>query len=178
MSRSIVSPACYAMLALFLGAPAAAAGEADAGLVRIEQTEIALSPYGHVVLLKAQGKAVPIFVDPVVAQSIHGALGGEKAARPLTHDLMRSILETYQASVTRVVVTLKGATFYGELTVLMRGTPTVFDSRSSDAIALAIHFKAPILVSRELLEKSGQPVDVERRKVNPYFAPIDQHVAK
>jgi len=160
MIRSIVSPACHAMLALFLGAPAvAAAGESDAGLVRIEQTEVALSPYGHVVLLKAEGKAVPIFVDPVVAQSIHGALGGEKAARPLTHDLMRTILETYQGSVTRVVVTLKGATFYGELTVLMRGTPTVFDSRSSDAIALAIHFKAPILVTRELLEKSGQPVD-------------------
>ena len=160
MIRSIVSPACYAMLALCLQAPVVgAAGETDAGLVRIEQTEVALSPYGHVVLLKAQGKAVPIFVDPVVAQSIHGALGGEKAARPLTHDLMRAILETYQGSVTRVVVTLKGATFYGELTVLMRGTPTVFDSRSSDAIALAIHFKAPILVSRELLEKSGQPVD-------------------
>ena len=164
MSRSLVSRVRYAMPALLLTVAAAAtAGESDA-LVRIERTEVALSPYGHVVLLKAQNKAIPVFIDPVVAQSIHGALSGEKLARPLSHDLMRTILESYDGSVTRVVVTLKGATFHGELTVVMRGATKVFDSRSSDAIALAIHFKAPILVSRELLEKSGQPVDAPAPK--------------
>jgi bifunctional DNase/RNase len=133
--------------------------DADAGLVRIEQTEVALSPVGHVVLLKAQNRAIPIFVDPIVAQSIQGALSGEKTPRPLSHDLMHSILEGFDGKVSRVVVTLKGATYYADLTVLVRGTAKVFDARSSDAIALAIHFKAPVLVSRELLEKAGQSLD-------------------
>jgi len=160
MSRSLTSLARCALIALCLpAAVAAAAQETDAGLVKIEQTEVALSPYGHVVLLKAQNKSVPIFVDSVVAQSIHGALTGEKIPRPLTHDLMRAILESYDGKVSRVVVSLKGATYYGELTVQMRGATKVFDSRSSDAIALAIHFKAPILVNRELFDKAGQSMD-------------------
>lgn len=146
-----------AMLGVLPCVAGAGQTDPDAGLVLIEQTEIALSPFGHVVLLKARNKAIPIFVDAIVAQSIHGALSGEKYPRPLTHDLMRGVLESFEGKVTRVVVTLKGATFYGQLTVAMRGTAKVFDSRSSDAIALAIHFKAPVLVSPELLEKAGQP---------------------
>lgn len=148
-----------AMLALLAPAIAAAAQDADAGLVRIEHTEVAMSPVGHVVLLKAQNRAIPIFVDAIVAQSIHGALSGEKTPRPLSHDLMHTILEGFDGKVSRVVVTLKGSTYCADLTVLMRGTTKVFDSRSSDAIALAIHFKAPVLVSKELLEKAGQSLD-------------------
>ena len=153
--------ALLAMLALLVPAIVVAAEdtarrETDAGLVRIEGTEVVLSPVGPVVLLKAQNKAIPIFVDAIVAQSIHGALSGEKYPRPLTHDLMRAVLEGFDGKVSRVVITLKGGTYYADLTVLVRGTTKVFDSRSSDAIALAIHFKAPMLVSRELLDKAGQ----------------------
>ena len=108
--------------------------------------------------LKAPNKSVPVFVDRWSAVD-PGALGeatGSAAAhaRPHAHHL-----EGYDGKVSRVVVTLKGATYYGELTVQMRGTTKVFDSRSSDAIALAIHFKAPILVNRELLDKAGQSLD-------------------
>jgi len=130
-----------------------------AGLVRIEHTEVVQTALGHVVLLRAQGKAIPIFVDPVVAQSIHGALTGEKLARPLTHDLVHTMLQGFDGKISRVVITLKGSTYYADLTVAMRGVTKVFDSRSSDAIALAIHFKAPMLVSRELLDKAGESLD-------------------
>ena len=162
--KRIARLAAYA-LCLLVPAFAAAAQEAgrkdsDAGLVRVEETEVVASPVGHVVLLKAQNMALPIFVDPIVAQSIHGALTGEKYPRPLTHDLMRSVLEGFDGKVSRVVITLKGATFYADLTVLVRGTTKVFDSRSSDAIALAIHFKAPLLVSRETFDKTARPLDV------------------
>ena len=156
--RPMRSKTWLAMAALLAVTAAGAAQDPDAGLVRIEETEVGLSAVGHVVLLKAQNRAIPIFVDAIVAQSIHGALSGEKYPRPLTHDLMRSVLEGFDGKVTRVVITLKGATYYGDLTVLMRGTTKVFDSRSSDAIALAAHFKAPVLVSKELLDKAGQPL--------------------
>lgn len=156
----------YAFMTLLLPLCAFAAQDAgrretDTGLVRVEETEVVASAAGHVVLLKAQNMAVPIFVDPIVAQSIHGALTGEKSPRPLTHDLMRSVLEGFDGKVSRVVITLKGSTYHADLTVLVRGTSKVFDSRSSDAIALAIHFKAPVLVSRETFEKAGRSFDAQ-----------------
>jgi bifunctional DNase/RNase len=56
------------------------------------------------------------------------------------------------------VITLKDGVYYGDLTVAMKDTSKVFDSRSSDAIALAIHFKAPILVGRDLLDSAGKQI--------------------
>jgi bifunctional DNase/RNase len=163
MMRAPSSARMYLLLALFLSlgmiAGDALPAEGDAGLVRIEATEVIESPYGHIVLLKARKKAIPIFVDAVIARSIHGALTGEKYPRPLSHDLMHAILEGFDGKVSRVVISLKGATYYADLTVVVNGTSKVFDSRSSDAIALAIHFKAPMLVSEGLLDEAGKPLD-------------------
>ena len=137
-----------------------------AGLVQIEQVEVRASTAGHVVLLKVQGKAIPVFVDPIVAESIQGALSGQKFPRPLSHDLMHGILQAFDGKVSQAVISLKGRTYYADLTVIMRGTTKVFDSRSSDAIALALHFKAPVLVSQELIDKTGAVLD-EQRPVKP-----------
>lgn len=128
-------------------------------LIRIEHTELRTSIIGAVVLLKAQGRAIPIFVDGVVAESIQGALSGQKFPRPLSHDLMRSILESFDGKVTRVVIALKAQTYYADLTINVRGATKVFDSRSSDAIALAIHFNAPMLVTRETFDKAAKVLD-------------------
>lgn len=128
--------------------------------VRIENVEVLLSQAGPVVLLKARNRAIPVFVDAVVAESIHGALTGRKPGRPLSHDLMHSILHAFDGHVSQVVVTLKDRIFYGALTVVVGDATKVFDSRSSDAIALAIHFKAPIFVSKALLDTSG--VELEK----------------
>ena len=146
---------------LWLSIPAArsAGAAAEKNQVRVQEVEVALSTVGPVVLLKAESKAIPVFVDQTVAESIHAALNKQKLPRPLSHDLMRSILQAYDGKVVQVVVTLKGSTFYGALTIDVGGSSKVFDSRSSDAIALAIHFAAPIWVSRELLEKSGKPYE-------------------
>lgn len=138
---------------LVIGASVGRAAEPEQ--VKIERVEVRLTDHGHVVLLKAEGKVIPVFVDPTVALSIHGALSGEKTPRPLSHDLMYTILTTLNARVTQVVITLHGNTYYGALSVATKDSTKVFDSRSSDAIALAIHFKAPILVGRDLLDSAG-----------------------
>ncbi|MFM8552900.1 MAG: bifunctional nuclease family protein [Nitrospiraceae bacterium] len=130
-------------------------GGSSGNQVQIKDVEVRLSDRGPVVLLKAENRIVPIFVDPTVAGSIQGAVTGEKLPRPLSHDLMHTILTSFGGTVTQVVITLKDRTYYGALTVAMPNGTKVFDSRSSDAIALAIHFKAPILVGRELLESAG-----------------------
>jgi bifunctional DNase/RNase len=130
--------------------------------LKVEATEVRASAMGPAVLLRVGNRAIPVIVDPTVAQSIQGALTGQKSARPLSHDLMHNVLKGFDGRVTRVVVTLNDGIFYGALTVAMGGKTRVFDSRSSDAIALAIHFNAPILVSRQLLETAG--IELEDKK--------------
>lgn len=126
--------------------------------VRIASVEVGMSPAGPVVLLKARGRAVPVFVDLVVAESIHSALGGKKPPRPLTHDLMQTIFDSLDTKVTKVWITLKGDTFYADLTLVVKGKEKIFDSRSSDAIALALRYEAPIFLSEELLQSAGKPL--------------------
>ena len=136
--------------------------QADGGIanlsdpVTIADVQVRFSDHGTVVLLLAEGKTIPIFVDLTVALSIQGALNGEKLARPLSHDLMHTILEAYGGKVVQTVIRLQGGTYYGALTVAFRDNVKTFDSRSSDSIALAIHFQAPIIVGRDLLNSAGK----------------------
>jgi len=141
--------------------PKLAAEPAD---VQVQSVEVVFSQVGPVVLLKFRNKAVPVFVDSLVAGSIQGALAGQKPPRPLSHDLMHTILESLDAKVSQVVITQKDGIFYGALTILAGKTPKVFDSRSSDAIALAIRFKAPILVHQSLVDSFGVDLPEARGK--------------
>jgi bifunctional DNase/RNase len=151
-----------ALTSIFLIALFHAEVQAEGGLanpfdpVTITDVQVRFSDHGTVVFLLAEGKAIPIFVDLTVALSIQGALNGERLSRPFTHDLMHTILDAYGGKVLRTVIMLKGGTYYGALTVAVQDQVKTFDSRSSDSIALAVHFKAPILVGRDLLESAGR----------------------
>jgi uncharacterized protein len=127
--------------------------------VKIEKVEVRFLPMSPVVLLAVGDKAISIFVDPTVAGSIQGALTGKKFSRPLSHDLMQSILKTYEVRVDRVFITLRDGVYYGTLTLSQNGQQHLFDSRSSDAIALAVHFDSPIFVERELVESAGKAIE-------------------
>lgn len=138
------------------------AAAARAEDLKVESTEVRLTSMGPAVLLRVGDRAIPVLVDPIVAESIQAVLEGRKPLRPLTHDLMHNVLAGFEGRVTQVVVTLKDGIYYGALTVALRGSSKVFDSRSSDAIALAIHFAAPIIISRELLDSAG--LDLNEKK--------------
>lgn len=128
------------------------------GPVKISDVKVRISDHGPVVLLQAEGKTIPIFVDLTVALSIQGALNGENFPAPHprfdAHD-PRDLRRKGDADDHY----LEGGTYYGALTVAVRGDTKVFDSRSSDSIALAIHFKAPIIVSRDLLDSAGRVLE-------------------
>ncbi len=122
--------------------------------VKVEHVKVVWSEVGPVVLLTARDSVIPIFVDPTVAGSIHGALTGKKSPRPLSHDLMHTILQSYGMTVVEVRISLKKQVYFGELMMAVGGQTKVFDCRSSDGIALAIHFGTPIFVEEALLEKA------------------------
>jgi bifunctional DNase/RNase len=150
---------CVSLVVLFLSSnPSLSQTVPPASVeqVTIAEVKVRMSDHGPVVLLQAEGRMIPIFVDVTVALSIQGALNGERLSRPMSHDLMHSILDAYGGKVLRTVITLKGGTYYGALTVAVQDQVKTFDSRSSDSIALAVHFKAPILVGRDLLESAGK----------------------
>ena len=130
--------------------------------IQIAEVSVRMSDHGPVVLLQADHRILPIFVDVTVAISIQGALNGERLARPLSHDLMRTILDAYGGRVVRTVITRQDNTYFGALTIAMKEQVKTFDSRSSDSIALAIHFKAPIFVGRDLFESAGRVPEKER----------------
>ncbi len=101
-----------------------------------------------VVLVDLSGKkALPIWIGVFEAEAISRGLEDVVTLRPMTHDLMKQILDTFQVSLTRVVINdLKENTFYANLYLNVDGKELVVDSRPSDAIALAVRVKAPIFV--------------------------------
>ena len=145
----------FALLTVIFGIQASWPVGVAAQEVMIDGVDVRVSPQGPVVLLKVGARAIPVFVDPTVAGSIHSALSGENFSRPLSHDLMKSILSSYHITVQRVFVTLRDGIYYGTLTMLHDGQIQLFDSRSSDAIALAIHFQSPIVVEQDLIDAVG-----------------------
>jgi bifunctional DNase/RNase len=102
-------------------------------------------------------KALPIWIGVFEAEAISRGLEDVVTLRPMTHDLMKQILDTFQVSLIRVVITdLKENTFYANLHLNVDGEELVVDSRPSDAIALAVRARAPIFVSRAVFESTKQ----------------------
>jgi len=121
----------------------------------------------HIVLLKplleeqGAGRILPIWIGEQEATSILIALGGGEAPRPLSHDLMKTLLETLGAEVEKVEVTrIEDGTFFAEITLTTLSGRRVVDARPSDSVALAVRFQAPIWVADELLDEAGIPAEM------------------
>jgi bifunctional DNase/RNase len=101
-------------------------------------------------------RRLPIVIGAFEAQAIAFELEGITPPRPLTHDLMKSIIETLMVTVTEIVVTeLRDGTFHARVMLETMSDTIEVDSRPSDAIALAVRFRAPIYVAEEVLEEAG-----------------------
>ena len=99
---------------------------------------------------------ITMVIGMTEAMSIFSALTGEPPMRPLTHDLVRTILDQFDGQVERVeIVELKKGIFYAELILLNGGKELRLDARPSDSIALALRYKAPIFMSEEVLMEAG-----------------------
>jgi bifunctional DNase/RNase len=106
--------------------------------------------------LEEPRRVLPIFIGAPEATAIAFALQGVVTPRPMTHDLMKTIVDELGASLDRVVITeLKESTYYAELHLSAGPKHPVISSRPSDAVAIAARTATPIFVSEELMEAEG-----------------------
>ncbi len=108
------------------------------------------------------GRILPIFIGGAEATAIAFVLEGVVAPRPLTHDLLKDVIEAFDASVVRLVLTeLQNGTFFADLQL---STPTgsrTVSCRPSDGIALALRTNVPIMAQEALLDEAGQLPELE-----------------
>jgi bifunctional DNase/RNase len=107
-------------------------------------------------------RRIPIIIGPVEAQAIAIQLEGLKPPRPLTHDLIKNMAMAFDIALLEVTIyKLEEGIFYSELLCEMNGKEINIDSRTSDAVALALRFRCPIYTTEEILKKSGIILDLE-----------------
>jgi bifunctional DNase/RNase len=137
-------------------------------MIEVEIAMVRLDPEAKtpiVVLREKEGETkrlLPIWIGLFEAIAIITELEEHTVVRPMTHDLLKTIIDKLEAEVVSVLVSdLKDSTFYAEITIhTSNGDVVKIDSRPSDAIALALRTKASIYVSEEVMAKSGINPDI------------------
>lgn len=112
---------------------------------------------------KTEEKMVlPIVIGALEAQNIAMPINGVVPPRPMTHDLLKTTIETLGGVVEKVVITsIKNNTYYAEIHISQNNNPIVLDSRPSDAIALAVRCNVPIYMNRWLVEFTYDTSDIK-----------------
>ena len=141
--------------------------------MKVDKLGIDLLTHDPVVILKdIEGKRfLPILIGPFEATSIALAIEGAPVPRPLSHDLMRAMLETLDARLEQIVIhDIRESTFFAKLVIRTNGELQEIDARPSDGIALALRMQAPIFVSDKIVleeavpDKGNEEADLERFK--------------
>ena len=124
----------------------------------VESIRVSLVTQHRVVILKEVNgeRHLPIWIGSYEAEAIAMELQGVTASRPLPYDLMRTIIDDMGGSVERITVTdLSDDVFYARIVLRQNGREVEVDSRPSDAIALAVRARVPIMVDDTVMDKAG-----------------------
>jgi len=134
--------------------------------VKIDSLRVSLTNQQRIVVLKQvnSDRFLPIWIGPYEAEAITIALQEIEVSRPQTHDLVKNIITSLNANLTRAVIkVLKDDVFYGVLVLEVNGKEFEIDSRPSDAIAVAVRAHAPIMVSERVMDEASIiPEEVEQ----------------
>ena len=136
----------------------------------IESIRVNMMNYQRVVILREKGTELylPIWIGPAEADAIAIKLQGVDVPRPMTHDLLNSIISALGASVNSIIVSdLQNDTFYAKVILDVNGKQIEIDSRPSDAMAIAVRTQAPIYAAESVLDKAGITIDRETGKPKP-----------
>jgi bifunctional DNase/RNase len=126
--------------------------------VVIDSIRVSLISQQRIVMLRdIEGEQqLPIWIGPWEAESIAIELQDTELARPLTHDLLRNVIEQMGGTVTHILISrLEDNIFYAILSVNMNGSVIEIDCRPSDAISLGVRVKVPIYVAEAVMSEAG-----------------------
>jgi uncharacterized protein len=142
------------------------ASQATVDFVEMKVTGLTIDPFTSmpIIILKdlEEKCALPIWIGLIEASAIATELEHIQLSRPMTHDLLKNILDALNVSVKRVEVNdLADNTFYARITLAREGGDHIMDARPSDAIAIALRTRSPIFVARTVIEKSRK-IDLSR----------------
>ena len=132
--------------------------------VQIDSIRVSLMSQLRVVILKdpLSGRYLPIFIGPCEAEAIAVKLQNMSVERPLTHDLLKSVIAELGGDVQHIVVNdLRQDTFYAKIVVTQDDSTLEIDSRPSDAIALSVRLDVPIFVAESVMERAAIMPDEE-----------------
>lgn len=121
------------------------------------------------ILVEEDGeRRIPIIIGGTEAQAIAIELENMKAPRPLTHDLFRSLAFEFDISLDEVnIYKLQEGIFYSKIVVRQNDKSVEIDSRTSDAVALAVRFNCPIYTTSDVILRAGIVLDIERKTQEP-----------
>lgn len=139
--------------------------------IQVDILGLSTSPQNNgayaLILFEIGGKRkLPIIIGAFEAQAIALKLENIKAPRPFTHDLVRAMADTFNITVSEVMIDeLKNETFYAKVVCEMTGMVHEIDARPSDAIAIAVRCDAPIFVAEEVMNEAGIVDDKQGEQV-------------
>ena len=118
---------------------------------------------------------LPIFIGPFEVEAIRFKLMDVEVQRPMTHDLLGSVIGDLGATIESIVVSdLKNDTFFAKIVINYNGNVVEVDSRPSDAIALAVRANAPIFASDDVIEKAAVTLAVENSDEDDSSAELNE----
>ncbi len=126
--------------------------------VEIDSIRVSLMSQHRIVILKELNseRFLPIWIGPYEAEAITVSLQQMEVARPLTHDLLRNVLNTLEAEVLSVNITeLRENVFYARIMLRVNGKEVSIDSRPSDALALAVRVHVPVYVDESVMDEAS-----------------------
>lgn len=126
--------------------------------VVVDSIRISLVSQHRIVVLKEvdSDRQLPIWIGPYEADAITIELQDVEMARPVTHDLLKNVIDTLGGKVSHVLIkALNDGVFYASLFIDVNGEMQEIDSRSSDAIALAVRVKVPVFVNQDVMDEVG-----------------------
>ena len=133
----------------------------------IDSIRVSPMNYQRVVILKEKDadRYLPIWIGPAEADAIAVKLQDLSVPRPLTHDLLSTVIDSLGGAVQHILINdLQKDTFYAKITIQANGSAKEIDCRPSDAVALAVRVQVPIYVEESVLETAGILLDKETGK--------------
>lgn len=126
--------------------------------VTIDSIRVSLMSQHRIVILKDvdSDRFLPIWIGPYEAEAITVSLQQMEVSRPLTHDLLRNVLNTLGAEILRINITeLKDDVFFARIIMQVNGQEIEVDSRPSDALALSVRAHVPVFVSEDVMREAA-----------------------